>query len=77
MFDKSTVHGNMDNRKTGSLSSIRDGNDMMVVQFVVLFLARAIFRETSTDMDVKTVNVIVKNKSTKVSHGLFSYWPKL
>ena len=67
----------MDNRKTGSLCSIRDGNDMMVVQFVVLFLARAIFRETSTDMDVKTVNVIVKNKSTKVFHGLFSYRPKL
>ena len=38
-FDKNTVHG----------------NDVMVVQFVVLFLARAIFRETSTEMDVKTV----------------------
>ena len=49
---------------------------MMVVQFVVLFLARAIFRETSTGLDVKTVNVIV-NKSTTVSHGLFSYRPKL
>ena len=61
MFDKSTVHR----------------NDMMVVQFVVLFLARAIFRETSTEMDIKTVNVIVKNKSTTVSHGLFSYRPNL
>ena len=61
MFDKSAVHR----------------NDMMVVQFVVLFLWRAIFRETSTEMDVKTVNVIVKNKSTKVSYGLFSYRPKL
>ena len=61
MFDKSTVHR----------------NDMMVVQFVVLFLARAIFRETSTGLDVKTVNVIVKNKSRTVSHGLFSYRPKL
>ena len=55
MFDKSTWHGNMDNSKTGGLSIIRDGNDMMVVQFVVLFLARAIFGETSTDMDVKTL----------------------
>ena len=61
MFDKNTVHR----------------NDMMVVQFVVLFLARAIFRETSTGLDVKTVNVVVKNKSTTVSHGLFSYRPKL
>ena len=61
MFDKSTLHR----------------NDMMVVQFVVLFLARAIFRETSAEMDIKTVNVIVKNKSTTVSHGLFSYRPKL
>ena len=52
-------------------------NDMMVVQFVVLFLARAIVRETSTGLDVKTVNVVVKNKSTTVSHGLFSYRPKL
>ena len=46
MFDKSAVHR----------------NDMMVVQFVALFLARAIFRETSTEMDVKTVNVIVKKQ---------------
>ena len=61
MFDKSTVHR----------------NDMMVVQFVVLFLARAIFRETSAEMDIKTVNVIVKIKSTTVSHGLFSYRPNL
>ena len=60
MFDKSAVHR----------------NDMMVVQFVALFLARAIFRETSTEMDVKTVNVIVKNKSTTVSHRLFFYRPK-
>ena len=61
MFDKSTLHR----------------NDMMVVQFVVLFLARAIFRETSAEMDIKTVIVIVKNKSTTVSHGLFSYRPNL
>ena len=46
MFDKNTVHR----------------HDMMVVQFVVLFLSRAIFRETSTEMDVKTVNVTVKKQ---------------
>ena len=61
MFDKNIVHR----------------NDMMVVQFVVLFPSRAIFRETSTEMDVRTVNVTLKNKSTTVSHGLFSYRPKL
>ena len=36
---------------------------MMVAQIVFLFLARAIFRETSTEMDVKTLkNTIVKDK---------------
>ena len=32
----------------------------MVAQFVLLFIERA--RDTSTEMDVKTVNVIVKTK---------------
>ena len=45
----------------------------MVAQFVFLFLSRAIFRETSTEMDVKTFNVIVKKKSTTIFHGLYSY----
>ena len=36
------------------------GNDVMVAQFVLLFIERA--RDTSTEMDVKTVNVIVKTK---------------
>ena len=45
----------------------------MVGRFVFLFLSRAIFRETSTEMDVKTFNVIVKNKSTTFFHGLYSY----
>ena len=43
MFDKSTDHE----------------NDVMMAQFVCLFLVCAIFRETSTEMDVQTVNVIV------------------
>ena len=43
MFDKSTDHE----------------NDVMMAQFVCLFLECAIFRETSTEMDVQTVNVIV------------------
>ena len=46
MFENSTDHG----------------NDVTVAQFVFLFLSRAIFRETSTEMDFKTFNVIVKNK---------------
>ena len=44
MFDKSTD----------------PGNDWMVAQFVFLFLARPIFQETSTEMGIKIVNVIVK-----------------
>ena len=39
------------------------GNDVMVVQFVFLFIVRANFRDTSTEMDVKTVNVIVQKTS--------------
>ena len=31
--------------------------EMMVIQFVLLFFALAIFRKTSTEMDFKTVNV--------------------
>ena len=37
----------------------------MVVQFVVLFLARAIFRETSTEMDVKTVKWMLSWKTNR------------
>ena len=37
--------------------STHHGNDA-----VFLFLSRAIFQETSTEMDVKTVNVIVKKQ---------------
>ena len=59
MFDKSTDHR----------------NDVMVAQFVFYLLARAIFRENSTKMDIKTVNVIVKNESTTIFHGLYSYRP--
>ena len=35
-------------------------NNGMVTLFVFLFLAGAIFRETSTEMAVKTVNVVVE-----------------
>jgi len=37
-------------------------NDVMVARFVFLFLSRATFREISTEMDVKTVNVRVKKQ---------------
>ena len=43
MFDKSRDHE----------------NDVMMAKFVFLFLVCAISRETSTEMDVQTVNVIV------------------
>ena len=48
MFDKRTDHG----------------NDVMVTQFGFLLLAHAIFRENSSEIDIKTVNVMVKYKST-------------
>ena len=51
MFDKSTDHG----------------IDVMVARFVLLFLASSIFRETSTDIDVKTVNVILKTNRQQFS----------
>ena len=35
----------------------------VVAQFVFLFLLREIFRETSTEMDVNTVKVIVKSNN--------------
>ena len=44
MFDKSTDHR----------------IDVMVARFVLLFFASSIFRDTSTEMDVKAVNVILK-----------------
>ena len=49
MLDKSTVHA----------------NDVMVAQFVFLFLARSIFRETSTEMDVETVSYGKKKQRVK------------
>ena len=36
----------------------------MVAQFVFLFLARAIFRETSTEMDVKNRQCYYKKSTT-------------
>ena len=43
-------------------NSADHGNEVMVARFVFLFLSRVIFRETSTEMDVKTFNVIVKKQ---------------
>ena len=45
----------------------------VVAQFVFLFLWREIFRETSTEMNVNTVKVIVKSKSATTLHGLYYY----
>ena len=39
----------------------------MVAQFVFFFLLRAIFRENSAEMDVKTVDVMVKKKTSKTN----------
>ena len=49
---------------------------MVVAQFVFLFLLWAIFWETSMELDNKTVNIIVKNRSTTIFYGLNSYQPK-
>ena len=46
-----------------------------VAQFVFLFLARAIYRESPAKIDVKTDNIMVKNKSTITFHGLYSSRP--
>lgn len=42
-------------------------NDVMMVQFVLLFLSRAIFRK-----EVKNVQYFVKNKSAPIFHGLYA-----
>ena len=52
MFDNTTDHG----------------NGVMVAQFVFLFFAYAIFRETSTEMDVKSVNV--KKQKKQIGNNL-------
>ena len=44
----------------------------MMVQFVLLFFTRVIFQEASIEMDLKTVNIDLKNKSTTIFHGLYS-----
>ena len=41
----------------------------------ILFLACAVFQDISIEVDVKTVHVIVKNKSTTIFLSLYSYWP--
>ena len=54
-------------RSRAMVDKTRDnGNDLMVAEFGFLFLARA--KWTS-----KTVNIIVKDKSTKIFHGLYAY----
>ena len=59
MFDKLTDHG----------------NDVMVAKFVLLCLVGVTFQEISKEMDVKTINVIVKNKSPTLFHSLYCYRP--
>ena len=49
MFDKSTGHG----------------NNVMVAQFVFLFLERMIFQETYTEMDIKTANHLLFQKTNR------------
>ena len=47
------------------------GNDVMVAQLICFSLSCVceIFRETSMELEIKTVNVIVKNKLTTISKG--------
>ena len=49
MFDKSTGHG----------------NNVMVAQFVFLFLERMIFQQTYTEMDIKTANHLLFQKTNQ------------
>ena len=49
MFDKSTGHG----------------KNVMVAQFVFLFLERMIFQETYTEMDIKTANHLLFQKTNR------------
>ena len=49
MFDKSTGHG----------------NNVMVAQFVFLFLEHMIFQETYTEMDIKTANHLLFQKTNR------------
>ena len=48
---------------------------MVRMQFVFLFLACTVFQEISIEMDIKIVNVIIKNKSATVFHSLYSHRP--
>ena len=41
--------------------------------YLLFSISLAIFRETSKEMDVETVHVNLKNKSTTFFHGLYSY----
>ena len=41
----------------------------MVVQFVFFFLSCAIFRENSAEMDVKTMNVMVKKQKNQIDNN--------
>ena len=50
------------------------GNVVMVAQFVLCLIC-ATFQEISKEMDVKTLNVIVKNNSTTIFHSLYCYQP--
>lgn len=43
------------------------GSDAMVAQFVFVFVARGIFRENSIEVDVKTLNIIVKTNREQFS----------
>ena len=62
MVDKSTDHG----------------NNVMKAQFVFLFLSRAIYRETSTELDVKLIGQSYckkqkQNKSTTIFQQFLCY----
>ena len=43
------------------------------MEICFLFLARAIFLEASTEMDVKNCKCYCKKKTITISHGLYSY----
>ena len=55
--------------------SVDHGNDMMVAQFVFLFLMCMFFRTNSTGMDIKNCQYfIAENKPTTIFYSLYSLY---
>ena len=58
------------------VQSTDHGNNVMKTQFVFLFLSRAIFRETSTELDVKLICQSYCKKKTKKKKQIDNNFPR-